>query len=478
MKPLRDLLPLLAIPPVLYSFIVSVLNEDIHVFLGVARIADFFGSFPLGVDISWDSKPIGNRLIFYLLEKVVQPVIGNEFLVQVETKAIAAAIGLIICAYFAIQVSRKLKSVNVYWIFVLTSLAVLTLHTVNILQAEFTALLMALFAMGLLLSNKKYAHYLAGAVMLGIILVKLITVVFIPLIIITWFLTERYLVVGKLKRLLYGFLVASGFFVVSCVLWFHNFVGDTLLLLSLGHPTGMGIISQIILLVLKSPGVIWYIPVLFPGLIATVLLVRDDFRVGNRARAVILLVSWVFALAIAFIQVEFWIYQYLPLVIPALTAMLLLMESRGKDAGGLFLAFVGIMFIVWFVACSVWVVPHQGQWSGFENDKSEILTNYPSITGQEVLYLDAGDAPYYFGAPSACRYIFPVVIQRATNFNPGLAKTDAYRDEMSCINSYSGEFIIINSGWFGTHEPVNSKINDEYVLEYQGSQWELYKRTG
>jgi len=478
MKPLRDLLPFLAIPPVLYSFIVSVLNDDVHVFLAVGRIADYFGSFPACIDLAWESKPIGNRLIFYLLAKIIQPVIGNEFLVQVWTKAIAAAVAIVICAYFAIQVSRKLKSSNPYWIFVITVLAVLTLHPVNILETEFQALLMALLAVALLLSDRKWAHYLAGAVMLGIILVKLITIVFIPLVIVTWLLTERFLVVSKVERLFYGFLVATGIFAVSCLIWFHNFVGDTLLLLSIGHPSSMSMAAQLVLLVLKSPGVIWYIPVLFPGLIATVLLVRDEFRTGNRARAAAILFSWAFALTIAFVQVEFWIYQYLPLVFPAITAMLLLMESRGKDAWNLFLAFVGIMLVIWFVACSVFIVPHLGQWSGLEHDRSVILVNYPSITSQKLLYLDSGDAPYFIGAPSACRYVAPIVIQRATNWNPGIARTDAYRDEMDCISSYNGRFIIFDSGWFGTHEPVNSKINDEYKQVYQGSQWSLYQRMG
>jgi hypothetical protein len=473
MKALRYL-PLAALPAVIYSFIVAVLNDDIHVFLGVARLADSFGSFPANIDMAWELKPIGNRLIFYLFYKLFQSVIGNEWLVQVGMKALVAIMGLAICAYFAVQVAGKLKGLDVIWIFTIAALAVFTVHDLCMLQSEFFALLLSILAIGLMLSEREYCQYLAGAVMLGVVLLKLITVVFIPLVLITWFLVEKHVMIRKWKRLFYGFIVATGVFIVSCILWFHNFVNDTLLLLSLGHPTNTGLIGQIGLLLIETPGILWFIPILIAGLIATVLIVKN--RIGGWAWV---MVSWVLALAIAFIQVEFWNYQYLPLVIPSITAIFLLMETRtDREKWIQLLAFVGITLMVWFIACSIWGVPHQSIWSGLERDRAEVQANYSSVLGQKVLYLDSGNAPYYIGAPSACRFISQRVIQRSGQFNPKLVSTDAYKDQMNCITSYSGEFIVMNTRWFGIHEPINSKVHDEYKEVYQGTFWNLYQRSG
>jgi hypothetical protein len=44
--------------------------------------------------------------------------------------------------------------------------------------------------------------------------------------------------------------------------------------------------------------------------------------------------------------------------------------------------------------------------------------------------------------------------------------------------SYSGEFVVMYTGWFGIHEPINSKIHDEYKEIYRGTFWNLYQRSG
>lgn len=90
--------------------------------------------------------------------------------------------------------------------------------------------------------------------------------------------------------------------------------------------------------------------------------------------------------------------------------------------------------------------------------------------------MDFGNAAYYLGNPSACRYIVPLTIHHS-NADRDLSGLSEYKQQMECIMNYRGNYIIFSPQWFGVHEPANTKIATEYREVYKGDFWNLYQKV-
>lgn len=125
-------------------------------------------------------------------------------------------------------------------------------------------------------------------------------------------------------------------------------------------------------------------------------------------------------------------------------------------------------------------------WDGKEPQADIINERFHLDQEPALLYLDPGDAPYFFRANSSCRYVCPLPVQRDA---PGwdLSGNRDYQEEYDCIMAYTGRYIVFDAGnrydgttdWFqenSTHRmPITRKIRDEYRLVYNGS-WRIYER--
>ena len=99
-----------------------------------------------------------------------------------------------------------------------------------------------------------------------------------------------------------------------------------------------------------------------------------------------------------------------------------------------------------------------------------------------VLYLDAGVAPYYFGINSSARYICPLPFQRDApdwNLSGNYAFQQTYRD----ILAYNGTYIIsekIGEGdWIHSKHPNRKPLMDKLDKEYEvvwDTGWTIYKK--
>ena len=125
-------------------------------------------------------------------------------------------------------------------------------------------------------------------------------------------------------------------------------------------------------------------------------------------------------------------------------------------------------------------------WNGKEPHADAINAQYYLDKEPSLLYLDPGDAPYFFRSNSSCRYICPLPVQRdAPEWN--LTMNSDYQEEYNCIMAYTGKYIVYdisnhNDGtvdWFKanfSHRlPITAKIQNEYELVYSGG-WEIYQR--
>lgn len=155
-----------------------------------------------------------------------------------------------------------------------------------------------------------------------------------------------------------------------------------------------------------------------------------------------------------------------------------------------------VILLALFSMIAIWAVLHQP--AGFMTDyeikfwdnkepQADLINEQFRLDREPVLlYLDPGDAPYFFRAKSACRYVAPLPVQRdAPGWN--LSGLEAYQEEYDCIMNYRGRYIVFDAGnhydgvtdWFSetySHRvPLMQKIHSEYRLVYNGS-WRIYQR--
>ena len=116
-------------------------------------------------------------------------------------------------------------------------------------------------------------------------------------------------------------------------------------------------------------------------------------------------------------------------------------------------------------------------WGGKEQNAHDAETAF-ALSGQpELLYLDPGDAPYFFKAKSACRYLCSLPVQRdSPDWN--ISTLDAYKQDYNCIMNYTGDYIVSDYKWFNAsyHPEIKNKIDSEYTKVWNRS-WDVYKRN-
>lgn len=471
-RSIDDLISAIILLPVSISFILSPLNYDLHIFQGVARLTDYFGPFPQNIDLAWEIKPIGNRMINYLLCKagtILAPFGTAEY--EMVLKLIGLLMVLAVCYYFSSKVKNRFA-------FLIASLAFLTTVGSVHLQAEWFAVMLALLAIAWLSTERPVNHYLAGAAITGIFLLKGVTLLLvIPILIAVWMLDRdmlwRTIRAGEASVISLVAVVASGLF--------PNMIPDMILSSQLAHVGlwGPGMMLALLITGFLSSLTPIYIPAILVGL--ALLPVVCWLERSGRIRVLALLVSWAAGFLIVFIQSEcFFPYQYFVLAIPAITTLMLLKEE------GTIAAVTG-MLVLFVLMNSVWS-PGMAEDIRFNNLQRdtirEIREKFPDMAGQkEILYLDVGNAPYYFEANSSCRHICPLPVQRNSRFW-NISTLPAYRENMACIAGYQGKYIVAATNesefWKAQEQGDAARMwggIDRNYTRVWGSNWAIFEKT-
>jgi hypothetical protein len=343
-------------------------------------------------------------------------------------------------------------------------------------ETEWLTVIIAVFTIALLLSDNKYAHGLAGSLLILIVLMKLVTVIFIPLLIIAWLLIEGgWYRPTKIRRLVFGLETALLAFVVAWALWFKNFIPDLILTLGLHDPSGIEITTRLYQLLIQSMAVLWFMPILVAGLISGIFVFIDFIHRNARFQQLLFIIMWLCPVISVLIQSEFFLYHYSALLIPSLISIILFIsKSYAKYQVIAFTIIILFTLAIFGATCSIWTDTHEHIWDNQISNASIIKEKF-NIGTEPVLYLDTGTTAYFLGAPSACRYTYPLVIRRGTNL--GLTNTTAYINAKECIMKYNGDYIISLDGTVGDPD-IDRKIAILYQKVYSGSAWSNKDRTG
>ena len=468
------------------SFCITPLTNDTRIFIGAAAIADRFYPLPYGWDAAYEVKPIGNRIlnwIFYKVADSVIPFISNNYFWFGVIIKICALVILIGCCWY---VSRRICKDNVYT-FPLLILAFVCQANFGIMMAEWFAVLFSLVTTALLLEENKNWSILAGVLIVGIALLKGITSLMVIPVICAIYLLGRSV---KWRCAATGFIISSATFLILCATFWPYQLLDIFLsgkVAHVGHFTFTTLLSYfwITQTSMSLPVfLITYIPIVACGfpillIVSTIYLSRNDY-----ARLALLAIMWLIPAMIVIIQSEFIGYHYLVLAFPAVITILLFMQMRPKYKWVIpaiigFLVATLIVFNCFFGSYSLY---EYSFWASKERNADIINDRFDLNNQSELLYLDPGDAPYYFHANSSCRYITPMPVQRNDPQRWNLTAWPQYSDNRDCILKYQGEYILTDvsngslfSYSFFRDPDIAAMIANNYT-KVSSASWEVFRK--
>jgi hypothetical protein len=346
------------------------------------------------------------------------------------------------------------------------------------METEFIATIAALLAIALLLSDSKYAHFAAGFILVWIFLLKLVTIVFIPLVIVAWILLEKKIKAWTFMKCLFGMEVAAALFLIACFIWFKNFFSDFWLTLILHDQSSSGVGFRTYEMLIQSLAVPWFMPVMFIGLLAGVLVFIDYIHQKNKLLIAAFIIMWISPLLSTYIQSEFFLYHYTGLIIPAILSIIIFLSTNyQKYTSIIFTIILVITLGIFFMSCSIWMDTHAHIGDNQISSASIIKEKFNISENTPILYLDTGTTAYFLGAPSACRYTYPLLVNRGWDIST-VNSSKEYTNAKSCIMNYTGQYVVALDWSLSGDPDVSAKIHSEYAKVYNGSQWSYKDETG
>ena len=365
---------------------------------------------------------------------------------------------------------------------------------------EWLAILLSMISCALFMEEKnKYLHYIAGALLILVLLSKGTTGCLIISAICT------VLIFNKLRldwvRGGIGFVVTGLlFFAASQTIW-KEMIPDIFISPVLSHVGEYNMIAQIgVTAIATVISMSIYIPIVGLGLVYGSLWIKNHIR---EIEAKLLICSWLAIAITVWAQSESFPYQYYAFVLPAIVGLVLYERDTPKEKKGklklkrenIITTTIVILFIMWCVLYSPQPLWGLEQNYGikelkmnnfFDKSANEMEVRFNLSKEKTILYLDTGSGPHYTnGINTSCRYVAPLILQRA---NPGrliVSNLTQYWDAYNCIIGYDNRYILADGplekedGWFGmdTVEKRNiyEKVKNEYNEVYSGA-WTLYEK--
>ena len=297
------------------------------------------------------------------------------------------------------------------------------------LQAEFLAIIFAMISCALFVEENKLWHYVAGALLIWVLLVKgttgalIISTVCIVLI----FNKQR---IDWVRGL--GGLIAMGLaFLAADIFVWQQMIPDILMAPILSHVGEYDWFGQIgVTAIATIISMSIYIPIIGIGIVYSGVWLKNHIR---DPRAKWLVISFLAPLCMVFYQSESFAYQYYVFLLPAVVGLVLYeidtpIQKPGKKIKreNIIAVSVVLLFSMWCVLYSpqpIWGleqnygVQELKMNNYFDKNANEMEVKFNLSKESTLLYLDTGSGPYYTnGVNSSCRYVAPLILQRA---NPG-----------------------------------------------------------
>jgi len=202
-KIFETLLYYACLPFVCINFILTPLTNDTRIFIAAEAIADTYYSLPYGWDAAYEVKPIGNRIVNWVLFKVadsIVPFASNDYLHFGWAVKLTALIIMLICCWY---IARRIR-----FIYGFPFLVIVFACQANfgIIMSEWFSVLFTLVAVAMCFEENRNWQILAGGMFIGIGLLKGISCfMIIPAICAVYLLGKTI----DWKRAISGFMVGG-----------------------------------------------------------------------------------------------------------------------------------------------------------------------------------------------------------------------------------------------------------------------------
>ena len=480
---------LLLLPFVGISFILTNLTNDTRIFLGASSVANNYYQLPFGWDAAYEVKPIGNRIlnwVFYKVADTFVPMIHNYYVPFGWFVKFTALVILVICCLY---IASRIKFP---YAFPILFCAFACQANFGIMMSEWFSVLFSLVAVAMCFEKNKNWMILAGVIMLGVGLLKSITVLMvIPSI------CAVYMLGGTIewKRAIGGYLAAGFAFLALCFTVWPYSIGDMIMSRLIAHAGMYGFKTMATYFWITQNEILWglpvvmsmYIPILVVGFLAA-LWCLGKYIVKKDNRMILLIIGiWIIPIIIVFVQSEYIVYHYIVCVLPAIVSLILLLRSSRRKYQ--FLAASAVYVLMGYLlinsAFGSFTLYEYTFWHQKETNADLINSKFDLINQSSILYLDPGDAVYYFHANSSCHYITPMPVERNDYVKWNISYLPQFKETKDCILRYQGEYIIsdINNGdgkdYYGygiINEPeIMDMIHRNYTM-VESLSWEIYQK--
>jgi hypothetical protein len=482
-------------PIVAIGSIISPLTNDVRIFYGVEELGIKYLSFPQSVYGGfWEIKPVGNHICEFLIASFTNIFVpfSNHALQEPIIKCIAVALVIFASWIF----SRNILKIK--YSFLLCFFGMFCALNLNILQAEWWAIIFAMISCALFISEKNYCHYIAGALLIWVLLVKGTTGALIVSAVCVVLIFNKHI---DWIRGLIGFILMGLTFLAADIFIWPQMIPDILMAPILSHVGEYDWIGQIgVTGIATVISMSIYIPCIGIGIIYGGVWLKNHI---HDPRAKWFVISFLAPLCMVFYQSESFAYQYYVFLLPAIVGIVLYEIDTPKERGmtkkikreNVIAATILILFAMWCVLYSpqpIWGleqnygVQELKMNNYFNENANAIEVKFNLSKESALLYLDTGSGPYYTnGVNSSCRYVAPLILQRA---NPGrliVSNLSQYWDAYNCTINYQGRYILADGplgkadGWFGLDsvekKNIVKKVGDEYTEVFSGA-WSVYER--
>jgi hypothetical protein len=476
----------IGLPFVLISYLCEPLADDVHIYLGAAKIQALTGGFPMVLDTVWESRIIGHRFLYYILNLISAPFPGWWY--SIWMKSVVAIVTIIILYYFSKRIADRMV-VPFEYVFILGFLGLFAVNNVIIFSSEILSVVISMLMVTMLLDDRRGVQVLSGLLVLPLLTLKGLPVllVLIGMMVVMMLVTDY---IDRFKRAIIS-LPVVGTALLALYLYFPHFISDIFLIRMTNHPKSGEIVVILYRFFFMGIGTVGMVPVIMAGVCSMFLLLSIVMKEHIRDMR-LLIGAWLVASVYVVIIGEFWYYHYYLMLIPALFTILYFLKLYPSHRQ-VFTAIVLFVLILFVTIVAGW---SPGMGSILYNDSANRVTSIAELpvtadvlNQPTTLYLDEGQISFYFPTHTACRYIDPLPYQRDIP-EWSMKSRQEYWDTRSCILNYTGKYIIINPFWFNltvsTHSEAANKLATEYTIAYPNifgvpvpegnNTWDIYQR--
>ena len=475
-------------PFVFISYCIEPFTDDIITYLGTAKVAALTPGFPMTLDSVWESRFIGHRFLYYVLN-ITDPFGG--FWYPVWMKTVVGIVMIVILYYFSKRVAER-WAIPFEYPFVVGFLGLFAINNFIIFSAEAHSVVIAMLMITLLLDNRWHVQTLASLLVLPLIIMKGLPVILVLTVMMAVMMLAKEDYIDRFKRAACNLFTSVPLALVVLAMYFPHFISDIVFAHQMAHiglHSGYEVFSHFIW---YGIGISGTAPIIMVGACAGFMVLSIVVR--KHMRDVGLLAGmWLVGAVYVYYLAEFWYYHYYLMLIPAIltTCYFFKLYEYHREAFAVIVVATLILFCAVVAAWSPGMDFTQFKMMDERNRVLDsVLENTDMISQPTTLYLDSGSFAYLIPTRSACRYVGALPYQRDMP-EWSMKNTPEYWEDRNCSLAYTGKYIVLASHWFdlnaSTHQEMAQKLNTEYTRITNSTNdysvggitewyWEIYQR--